>query len=1400
MAHAQDGSNDATSRGDEEQVIPLRDLNPSIELSPLPPSNLKAHSTIQSTYTVKQFHDLLNGFVQNPKLSDIQNLGIELNTEDDQNKTILDCLDDVLDCIDKAWDDKTITTKTVEDVPRLLSQQRSLAHDALSSYYQDDTIIYDELLAMALKTKEMNFVIKKEKMIYIPENWQEAQVDSIKHKLTQTFTHTAGGASASHVAQVKFNVAEDPFAYVLHDKEIKKHDQLSRTATIIDTTTDRSIHNLLNDTKDLGVKMTKELGSKMVQAIGLHEEKYQKPMGTTVSKVGKGIVVCAGCRGRFNMKIGRYSDTAVCIRADIMDKDEWFCFHDEHCVVLRRLKESIRRYALNETLKKNQKEDLRTVQSHVTDLFENYDLLITVEKHHPLPKPFKGRDDDPERMAKELIEYNRTHVHQLRMRFDKSKVNRNKSADFPKSIKFANFLIYGESLATFVIHQLSAKQSDALWLVLSYIMGQIPTTTAIALLELHRLQLLKVQKVDNLEMVLSVVVQSSTYNVATALYLSAYIRKAGEQDLSRSLHWYELADKYIDISLQLANSVESDHLLSLLLEIPTDIGSQSVFQIAIKYHMIDFLDNARAQRLLAHLWSEFDFLNPHKNFRSGEIGYPELLHRLITKPNQFYYCPVGGYWIDSVMYLLYVAVVTTVAYKNEHDLTRWPHPLEWIMWVFTVGYLSAEITQLGFYGKDYMTSVGNILDVTILINWAIIGALRFHCVVRGHADECIGHDSINVLLHMFFFCVQVVILWSRIALLFRTSNTLGPFIAMLPGLFKDIAIWMFLLSIFFLGFGFGSNYIIAGDIPELHHFELVFEYTFITLLGQSDWTYLDHDETSTTGLGPSRSLLLKMIMWAFALVGTVLLVNLLIAMMASTYEHLREDKTKFVNFARSSQIYTSAYRYAVIPPPLNLIVFVVAALWGTFEMIVLFCSCRYRVVNMRRFDPISVDFHTDAQLTNDNANPPGIEKQERCCRLCLKVSPEQTKRICLTNDNYQRSAKYCRFCRCYMRDSVPGSLQYYFSLFRNYRLDSRDKKYLIALIGPNGVCPECFRPYLRRCNKNTSESIFATDRLYRRIVILEMISFWVFLVVMYVPLIIVISLPAVLGSLYEKINRARSATIHKHVKTIIVRDDKFTRTAESIVAEEDSEIEQLNKRLSELQKTMNDKFKTLQSKVGLANAQGKTGARMSAVGSFASPKRLNVIHQSTEFSVGDDDLQAALDILETLETEAAVQDGRDGDDGDYNNSELHKKMMESELEELIISKQLREIKRHDVELQHRKYDIEENMIKLRMQILLKRDDGKHDDLIGKLHGKLNAVKAKRKKLNDEMEKTERTFKFEDTQYDESVNEIKNKLGKMTNANLSGQLPRKTSVDDHKEEEAFLEEILSSGLLDHDDDM
>ena len=181
--------------------------------------------------------------------------------------------------------------------------------------------------------------------------------------------------------------------------------------------------------------------------------------------------------------------------------------------------------------------------------------------------------------------------------------------------------------------------------------------------------------------------------------------------------------------------------------------------------------------------SEFAFLDPAKNYRTQDIELYELLSRLTKDPARFYYCPVGRYWVESIMYMVYTCIVTAVVYEANYELQAPLSGTEWTMWIFNIGFVAGELTQMAFDGLGYLTDVGNSFDVLIMINWAILATMRFGCKsVFSNSVQCTAsneHDEVGdgksrnknaVLIYMCVFCAQICILWSRVCLIFATNR------------------------------------------------------------------------------------------------------------------------------------------------------------------------------------------------------------------------------------------------------------------------------------------------------------------------------------------------------------------------------------------------------------------------------------------------------------------------------------------------------------------------------------------------------------------------------------------------------------------------------------------------------
>eukprot|EP01084_Bolivina_argentea_P111712 199268_1 len=286
-------------------------------------------------------------------------------------------------------------------------------------------------------------------------------------------------------------------------------------------------------------------------------------------------------------------------------------------------------------------------------------------------------------------------------------------------------------------------------------------------------------------------------------------------------------------------------------------------------------------------------------------------------------------------------------------------------------------------------------------------------------------------------------------------------------------------------------------------------YVFQVLLGQQEWAPTASNEC----LSSNRSRIVQLYVMIFSVLGTVLMLNLLIAMMSSTYEQIREGTAKQVNFARAEQTYSLAHRNAIIPPPLNVFAFILSILWFIFEFLLFLISGANFILNIEKLVPVFINYDRDfIEYTNTNIR--NDKKQLKCFGIMQKLKNKQI--VCNLFSKYNSTARYCSFCRCYMR--VNGNISHYFELFINYRLDEADVRFMESLMSTAGICPQCYRAYRKYDGNNK------TNRLYRWQVILEILSFYVFLLCVYIPLIILIAIPAAYDACMSFIKDVTSAT------------------------------------------------------------------------------------------------------------------------------------------------------------------------------------------------------------------------------------------------------------------------------------
>ncbi|ETO07133.1 hypothetical protein RFI_30259, partial [Reticulomyxa filosa] len=110
----------------------------------------------------------------------------------------------------------------------------------------------------------------------------------------------------------------------------------------------------------------------------------------------------------------------------------------------------------------------------------------------------------------------------------------------------------------------------------------------------------------------------------------------------------------------------------------------------------------------------------------------------------------------------------------------------------------------------------------------------------------------------------------------------------------------------------------------------------------------------------------------------------------------------------------------------------------------------------------------------------------------------------------KKFAVYCSHCRHYIGEGQKGNINDYFALFGEYQIiDEEDKMLMTKLLHRQSICPNCYRPF--------SEE----TKYFRWQVLLEILSFYVFMVFLWIPLVISLLIPALLDRIWTSCKSLR---------------------------------------------------------------------------------------------------------------------------------------------------------------------------------------------------------------------------------------------------------------------------------------
>ncbi|XP_076876245.1 short transient receptor potential channel 4a [Brachyhypopomus gauderio] len=457
----------------------------------------------------------------------------------------------------------------------------------------------------------------------------------------------------------------------------------------------------------------------------------------------------------------------------------------------------------------------------------------------------------------------------------------------------------------------------------------------------------------------SLVALSSEDPFLTAFRLSWELQELSKVENEFKAEYEELSHQCKQFAKDLLDQTRSSRELETILNFRDDIiplddeGNNDLarLRLAIKYHQKEFVAQPNCQQLLASRWYD-EFPGWRRRHWAGKlitcifIGLlfplfslfyliaPKSHHGLfIRKPFIKFICHTASYL--TFLFLLLLAsqhIVTTDSHRQGPP----PTTVEWMILPWVLGFIWAEIKQMWDGGfQDYIHDWWNLMDFVMNSLYLATISLKIVAFTKYSGDKPrkeweMWHPT---LVAEALFAIANIFSSLRLISLFTANSHLGPLQISLGRMLLDILKFLFIYCLVLLAFANGLNQLYfyyetpasnkTGNckgircVQQNNAFSTLFETLqslFWSIFGLISLhvTNVDPDHEFTEFVGATM-------FGTYNIISLVVLLNMLIAMMNNSYQHIADHADIEWKFARTKLWMSYFEEGGTLPPPFNLI-------------------------------------------------------------------------------------------------------------------------------------------------------------------------------------------------------------------------------------------------------------------------------------------------------------------------------------------------------------------------------------------------------------------------------------------------------------------------------------------------
>ncbi|XP_078586018.1 transient receptor potential cation channel subfamily M member-like 2 [Branchiostoma floridae x Branchiostoma japonicum] len=307
----------------------------------------------------------------------------------------------------------------------------------------------------------------------------------------------------------------------------------------------------------------------------------------------------------------------------------------------------------------------------------------------------------------------------------------------------------------------------------------------------------------------------------------------------------------------------------------------------------------------------------------GELDFRSSGKRIspLTRFYLFYDAPITTFMHNVISYILFLCLYSVVILTQFEENVL--SPIDYVLgiWIFTL--ICEEIRQLittearSLSGKllEYVGNSWNLFDLANIITFIVAFALRFFPATFTVARVLY---SLNLMIFSF-----------RLLHIFYINKEMGPKLIMIARMLKDLLFFIFILIIFILAYGIGSQSILYPNESRVWTvLQGIFHKSYFHVYGELFLEEIMNDDQFTCVANDSLAIatnqqrcpsetgtyVVPVLLGLYMLVTNVLLLNLLIAMFGYTFEKVQENTDKIWKFQRYDLIKEYSDRPPLAPP------------------------------------------------------------------------------------------------------------------------------------------------------------------------------------------------------------------------------------------------------------------------------------------------------------------------------------------------------------------------------------------------------------------------------------------------------------------------------------------------------